>query len=178
MASPDVLPATERWPVDGVDFAVDTALGMTIRGYFDRVGGLYEVGPYGARIELVVDVTSVDTGNGIWNGLLRSTNSRALTEHPKVRFTSTHVRESWDGTLRVEGNLEVSDKVEAVEFNAAVKEGDQGLRLEVAVTLDRQRLGKAADGFGVFLPATVHVTMHFGANDARSASAPDTPRAA
>jgi polyisoprenoid-binding protein YceI len=176
--SPDVLPATNRWLFDGVDFAVDTALGMTIRGHFDRFAGSYEAGPYGTRIELAVDVASVDTENRIWNGLVRSVDSRALVEHPHLSFTSTHVREAHDGTLRVEGRLEAAGKIEPLAFDAAVKEDGHGFRLETFATIDRQRLGRPADGLGVFLPATVHVTMHFGMNDARSASAPDRPRAA
>jgi len=160
LQSTDILSATRRWLLDGVSFAVDTALGMTIRGRFDRVGGSYEVGADGARIELMIDATSVDTGNGIWDGLLRSADTRALAEHPAVRFTSTHVRDVGGGRLRVEGHLEAAGTVEPVAFDAAVTETDHGLRLEAAATIDRQRLGKSADGFAVFLPATVHLTMH------------------
>jgi polyisoprenoid-binding protein YceI len=155
-----VLPATKRWLIDGVDFAVKTSLGMTIRGRFDRVAGYYEVGTDGRRIELAVDATSVDIGNGIWDGLLRSADTRALTEDPEVRFRSTHVREEGDGRLRIEGYLEAAGKVEQVAFDAAVKEVDHGLRLEAAATIDRQRLGTSADGFAIFLPATLHITMH------------------
>jgi polyisoprenoid-binding protein YceI len=158
---PAVLGATKRRLLIGVDFAVDTALGPTIRGHFDRVGGSYEVGPDGARIELAVDVTSADIGHGMWEGLLRSAETR-LAEHPEVRFSSTRVRELGEGTLRVEGNLEAAGNVQTVAFDAAVKDADDGLRLDAAATIDRQLLGKSADRFGLFLPATAHVTMRFG----------------
>jgi polyisoprenoid-binding protein YceI len=151
---------TKRWLLDGINFEVDTALGMTIRGHFDRVGGSYEVGTDGTRIVLTADATSIDTGSGIWDGLLRSADSRALTEHPKVRFTSTQVRELGGGALRVEGHLEVACRVEPVAFDATAKEVDHGLRLEAAATIDRQRLGESAERFAVFLPATVRLTMH------------------
>jgi polyisoprenoid-binding protein YceI len=157
----DVLGATKRWLLDGLDFALDTALGLTIRGHFNRVAGSYEVGADGTRIELAVDATSVDTGNGIWDGLLRSADSRQLTEHPQVRFRSTRVRELGDGTLRVEGSLEAAGKIEPVAFDAAVKGDEQGLQLEAITTVDRHQFGKSADRFAVFLPATVHVTMRF-----------------
>jgi polyisoprenoid-binding protein YceI len=157
LPSPDVLSPT-RWSLDGLEFAVHTALGMTIRGRFDRVAGSYEVGPYGSRIELAVDPTSIDTG--IWDGLLFSTESRALSGHPQVRFTSTDIRAVGNGTLRVEGLLEGAGRVEPVAFDAAVKQVDDGLRLEAAATIDRRRLGESADRFAVFLPATAHVMMH------------------
>jgi polyisoprenoid-binding protein YceI len=159
-----ILATTRRWLVAGVDFAVDTALGMTIRGRFDRFGGSYEVGADGVRIELRVDATSIDTGNEIWDGLLRSADGPALAEHPQVGFTSTHVRDVGGGRLRVEGHLEAAGKVEPVAFDAAVTEIDGGLRLEAAATIDRQRLGKSADGFAVFLPATVHLMLHLRAS--------------
>jgi len=159
--SPDVLPATTRWLLDGLVFVVDTAAGMTIRGHFDRVGGSYEVAADGIRIEVAVDATSVDTGNRIWDGLLRSTNGRTLTESPEARFRSTQVRDLGGGRLRVEGHLEAAGKVERMAFDAVVKEVDHGLRLEAAATIDRQRLGRSADRFGIFLPARLHVTMHF-----------------
>jgi polyisoprenoid-binding protein YceI len=159
LPSPDVLPPT-RWSLDGVEFAVDTALGMTIRGRFDRVAGSYEVGPHGSRIELAVDPTSIDTRNGIWDGLLLSAGSRAVSGHPQVRFTSTDVRAVGNGALRVEGLLEGAGKVEPVAFDAAVKQVDDGLRLEAAATIDGRRLGESADRFAVLLPATAHVTMH------------------
>jgi polyisoprenoid-binding protein YceI len=157
----EASPSQKRWSLEKVDFAVDAALGMTIRGLFDRVGGAYDVGPDGIRIEVAVDVTSVDTGSGIWGGLLRSADSRALREHPRLRFTSSDVRDVGGGRLRVVGRLEAAGKVEPVAFDAAAKEVDGRLRLEAAVTIDRQRLGQGASGFAVFLPATVHLTLHF-----------------
>jgi polyisoprenoid-binding protein YceI len=158
--SPDVFEAPRRWLVDAVGFTVETALGLTIHGHFDRVGGSYEVGSEGTRIELVVDATSVDTGNGISDGLLQSADSRRLKDHPHVRFTSTRVREAGDGTLAVEGYLEAVGKVQSVAFDADAKEVDHGRQLEAAMTLDRQRLSQSAERFAVFLPATVHITAH------------------
>jgi polyisoprenoid-binding protein YceI len=139
---------------------VDTALGPTIRGRFGRVGGSYVVGAGGTTIAVAVDATSVDTGNAIWDGLLQSVDSARLADHPQVRFNSTRVSERGGGALRVEGYLEAAGKVEPLAFDAALKEADHGLRLEADFTLDRQRLGKSADRFGLFLPATVHVSLH------------------
>ena len=155
------VPATRRWPVDGVAFTVDPALGPTIRGRFDRVGGSYEVGADGIRIEVVVDATSVETGNGLWTGLLHSAEGGRLAQQPEARFRSTRVRQSGNGTLRVEGYLEAAGKTEPVAFDADVKPTDHGLELEAVATVDR--LGKSADRFAFLLPATVRVTTHFTA---------------
>lgn len=160
MQTPDLLRTEKRWLVDGLDFVVQTAQGLAIRGRFDRVGGAYEVGPDGRRIELAVDVASIDTGSGIWDGLLRSANSRRLDEHPEVRFRSTRVHDRPDGTLRVEGHLDAAGSVQPVAFDAALRELDRRLQLEAATTLDRQQLGQSVDRFASFLPATLRLTVH------------------
>jgi polyisoprenoid-binding protein YceI len=156
-----MLGTSRRWAVDGVDFAVDPALGPTIRGRFDRVGGSYEVGVGGTRIELVVDPASVDVGNGIWDGLLRRpAEGGPLADQPPVRFRSTRVSEMAGGTLHVEGLLEAAGNVEPLAFGATVNESSDGLRLEAVAPADRQWLGANADRFAFLLPATVHVTLH------------------
>lgn len=155
------VPATRRWSADGVRFAVDPALGPTIRGRFDRVGGSYEVGAAGIEIELVVDATSVEAANGLWAGLLRSAGGERLAKRPEARFRSTRVRGSGDGTLRVEGYLEAAGKTEPVAFDADVGPVDGGLELEAVARVDR--LGKSAERFAFLLPATVRITAHFTA---------------
>jgi polyisoprenoid-binding protein YceI len=154
-------PPTKRLRVDAVDFVIDPRFGPTIRGRFDRVGGSYEVGSRGTTIELVVDATSVETGNGFVNELRHSEDARRLGEQPLVRFRSTRVRDAGNGTLHVEGRVEAAGEVEPVAFDAKVQEdGQGGLRLEAVTKLDRQQLGKSADRFRFFLPATVHVAAH------------------
>ena len=72
-----------RWSIDGVEFDVETAWGLTVaRGRFDRVAGSYKVGPEGTQIELTLDARSIVTENGMWNDLLRSNELLGITEHP------------------------------------------------------------------------------------------------
>lgn len=163
-ASGGPIPAVaELWVVLAIDFAVDTVWGMTVaRGRFDRVSGSYQVGPGGAKLELTVDATSMDTGNGVWDNLLRSTDPLNVAEYPQARFTSSHIRDSGDGTLYVNGRLEAAGKVVPVEFDAAVRRVDQELRIAATATLDRHQLGKSSAQLGLILPARVHVTARFG----------------
>jgi polyisoprenoid-binding protein YceI len=156
----------ERWSIDGVDFEVATVWGLIIaRGRFDRAAGSYEIGPDGAKLELMVDAGSVGTGNGMWDNLLRSS---AIAEHPEVRFTSTRVRDSGQGRLHVEGRLEAAGKVVPVEFDAALQRVDDGLQLEAATPVDRQHLGKNGGQLGIMLPATVHVRARLVGPNAHS----------
>jgi polyisoprenoid-binding protein YceI len=160
MQSPNLLGTTRLWSVDELDFAVDTALGPTIRGRFDRVGGSYEVGGDGAKVVCAVDPASVEIGNGIWDGLLWPADRRRLAEEKPVSFRSTRISEMGDGTLHIEGVLEAAGKVEPVEFDAVVTEVDDGRRLEAVAEVDRQWLASSADRFAFLLPATAHVTLH------------------
>jgi polyisoprenoid-binding protein YceI len=156
----DRTASPKRWSIDGVDFDVDTVWGLTIaRGRFDRVAGLYEVGPEGAKIELTVDTESLVTGSGMWDTLLRSTELSGIAEHPEVRFRSTRVRDS-GGKLHVEGRLEATGKVVPVEFDAVIQRVDHGLQMEAAATVDRQQLGRSGGQLGMILPAKVHVRAH------------------
>jgi polyisoprenoid-binding protein YceI len=163
-ASGGPVPAVaELWVVLAIDFAVDTAWDMTVaRGHFDRVSGSYEVGPGGAKLELTVDVTSMDTGNGMWDNLLRSTDPLNVTEYPQARFTSSSIRDSGDGTLYVNGRLEAAGKVVPVEFDAAVQRVDQELQIAATATVDRHQLGKPSGQLGLILPARVHVRARSG----------------
>jgi polyisoprenoid-binding protein YceI len=150
--------AGERWVVVALDFAVDTALGISVgHGRFDRVRGSYEIRPGGAKLELTVDPSSIDTGNGMWDNLLRS-----AAEDPQVRFTSTHIRDSGDGTLYVNGRLEAEGKIVPVEFDAVARHVDEELQIAATATVDQQQLGKSGSQLGLFLPAKVYVRVRFG----------------
>ena len=154
----------QRWSVDGVDFDVAGAWGLTVaRGRFDHVAGMYDVGPDGTNIELMVDAGSLVTANGLWDDLLRSTEASGIAEHPEVRFTSTRVFDSGAGKLHVLGRVEAAGKVVPVEFDAVVHRVADGLELEAVAVVDEQRAGRAGAQFGMILPATVHVRAHLTA---------------
>ena len=134
-----------RWSVDGgetsVDFAVKTFWGLaTVRGRFDRFGGSYEVGPDGTKIELTIDADSLDTGNRTRDKHLRSADFFGIAEHPQVRFVSTRVRDTGDGTLHVEGGLEAAGKVVPLELDATVRQVDHGLQVEGTTTVDPSKI--------------------------------------
>ena len=151
--------ARTRWSADAdrssVDFAVKSFWGLlTVRGHFDRFSGSYEVGPDGSRIELTIDADSLDTGNAKRDEHLRATDFFAVAEHPQVRFASTRVRESGDGTLRVEGDLHAAGKVVALDLDATVAQLDDGrLEIEATTTVDQRSLGMSERPAGHDPPA-------------------------
>jgi polyisoprenoid-binding protein YceI len=157
--------ATTRWIVDrdgsAVEFTVKILWGLgSVHGRFDRFDGWYELRPDGTnRIELAIEAASVDTGNRSRDRHLRASDFFDADEHPRVRFTSTRVRDASDGTLHVEGSLEAAGEVVPLEFDAAVQQVDRGLRAEATTTVDPRRFGMKSGRFGYAPPATLHVKV-------------------
>ena len=124
-----------RWDVDraatSVDFAVKTFWGlMTVRGRFNRFDGSYEVAPVGTRIQLTVEADSLDTGNTTRDKHLRGDDFFHVGEHPRLRFTSTRVRDLGYGKVEIEGDLEAAGKSEPLAFDATVTPTPAGLQIE------------------------------------------------
>ena len=69
-----------------------------------------------------------------------------------MRFTSTRVRDAGDGTLHVEGDLEAAGKVVPLEFDATVKQVDDGLEVEATTTVDQRQLGMSSGQLGMIRP--------------------------
>lgn len=151
-----------RWAVDrdntSVEFTVKTFWGlMTVHGRFHRFDGSYEIGD-DAKIELTIDVDSVDTGNTTRDKHLRSDDFFHLAEHPQIRFTSTRVDHLDDGTLQVQGNLEAAGNVAPLEFAATVQRLENELQVETTTTVDQRELGMSSGRLGMIRrPATLHV---------------------
>jgi polyisoprenoid-binding protein YceI len=162
-ASEQSAAVTNRWYVEpdqsSVDFAVKTFWGLvTVRGRFGRFDGAYELGPDGTTIELTIDADSLDTGNRTRDKHLRSDDFFGVDEHPQVRFTSTRVRHTGDGRLRVDGDLEVAGEVVPLQFDATVEPVDGGLRVEATTAVDQRRLGMSSGQLRMIRPpATLHV---------------------
>jgi polyisoprenoid-binding protein YceI len=155
--------APMRWSIDrdetSVEFTVKTFWGlMTVHGRFDRFDGAYEDGPDGTKIELTIDADSLDTGNRTRDKHLRSTDFFDITEHPRVRFTSTHVHHVTSRILHVVGRLEAAGKVVPLEFAATVRQLGDALEVEATTTVDQRRLGMSSGRLGMIRPpATLHV---------------------
>jgi polyisoprenoid-binding protein YceI len=156
--------APPRWAVDpqksSVEFAVKTFWGLaTVRGRFERFDGGYDAGPAGQSIKLTIDAGSLDTGNGKRDEHLRSADFFHIADHPQVRFTSTRVRSTGDGTLHVAGDLEAAGVVVPLEFDAVTREVGEELEVEAAPTVDPRRFGMSAGHLGMIRPpARLHIT--------------------
>jgi len=168
--------ASTLWRVDPdltvVDFAVKTFWGLiTVRGRFDRFDGWYEVGPDGASIELTIDARSVNTGNRTRDRHLRSADFFNVAEYPLVRFTSTRVRHTGDGTLRVEGNLEAAGTAIPLQFDASMEQVEGELEIDAAPAVDLRDLGMSRGHLAMIRPtAKLHARARLSNNDQKRRS--------
>jgi len=170
--------APPRWAVDpqksSVEFAVKTFWGLaTVRGHFERFDGGYDADPAGQSIELTIDAGSLDTGNGKRDEHLRSADFFHVADHPQVRFTSTRVRNTGDGTLQVEGGLEAAGVVVPLKFDASVRNVGEELEVEAAPTVDPRQFGMSAGHLGMIRsPARLHITARLSETRAHTEQAP------
>jgi polyisoprenoid-binding protein YceI len=155
--------ATKRWSLDptrsSVEFAVCTFWGLgTVRGHFDRFDGFYEADPADAKMELTVDADTIDTGNDTRDEHLRSWDFFDVVRHPHVRFTSTEVVDTGDGTLRIAGTLEAAGETLPVELEATVQQIGEELEIEASTTVNQRGFDMSNGPFKMIrTPATVHV---------------------
>jgi polyisoprenoid-binding protein YceI len=164
MTTTAIEQATTRWAVDpkatSVGFDVKTFWGLaTVHGRFDGFSGSYETGPEGTTIELTIDADSLDTGNKTRDRHLRSSSFFHATEHPRLRFASTRVREVGNGVVHVGGRLEAAGTSVWLEFPAIVRPVGDGLEIEATTTVDQQELGMSNGPLSMIRrPVTLHVT--------------------
>jgi len=155
--------ATQRWTIDHgastVDFAVKTFWGLlTVRGWFDRYDGYYQVGPDGTEIELTIEADSLDTDNPMRDTHLRAEDFFHVVLHPQVRFRSTRVSELGDGLLRIDGTLAVTGTTVPVQLDATLERIGDDLQIEGTTEVDQRQFVMSDEQLGMIRrPATLHV---------------------
>src|SRR5262252_1309537 len=100
------------WTVDPthaeVAFAVKHLMIATTRGRFGTVQGtveLDEANATAARIDVTIDVSSIDTRQEQRDNHLRSADFFDAQNHPAMHFASTRVEGDINGEFRVFGDL-------------------------------------------------------------------------
>ena len=97
-------------------FVARHAMVTKVRGQFGAFEGTASIDtstPANSKIDLTVDVTSVDTGNGDRDGHLKSGDFFDTETYPSIRFVSTDVtRDGADWAIT--GDLTIKDQTKSV----------------------------------------------------------------
>lgn len=155
-----VLSAAERWRLDPdfstAEFRVATYWGLsTVYGRFTRLdGGIDSVA---GRMWLVIDATSLDTGNARRDRHLGSADFFDCEHHPHIEFVSSTDIGDRDEQIRVVGDLTAAGRRVRLELEPTVEERGDRLIIEATTTIDQRELGMTYRRFGIRVPATVRL---------------------
>jgi polyisoprenoid-binding protein YceI len=159
------MSTTTRWVLDparsSAEFRVPHFWGLAkVTGHFDRIDGWLEEGDNGfARLELVIDAASVNTGNDKRDEHLRGADFFDTDRHPDVHFVSSQVTSTDDGELRVHGELRAGGERVALQLRPSVGQVDDRIEVDASTTVDQRELGMTWSPLGVTRTPTV-LTVH------------------
>lgn len=113
-------------------FAVRHAMVTTVRGSFKEFSGTAHIdtaNPAASKVDIAIEVKSVDTGNADRDGHLATGDFFDAETYPQITFTSTGVERPDDETWLISGDLTIKD-------------------VSKPVTIEFEQTGSARDPFG------------------------------
>ncbi|MGW0500205.1 YceI family protein [Streptomyces sp. NPDC003007] len=120
------LPPPGPWTVDPVHSSVAAVaqhLGISsVHGRFTEFAGSIEIAPDDvteSRVEAVIRAASVDTGNGMRDGHLRSPDFLDVERFPEITFRSTGLTATGSDRWTVHGELGMHGVVRPVDLDLA-----------------------------------------------------------
>jgi polyisoprenoid-binding protein YceI len=122
LATPQV--STTTWNIDAAhsvaEFKVKHMMISNVKGQFAKVSGvltLDESNLANSRVDALIEVSSVATGDPQRDAHLKSADFFDVEKFPTMSFKSTNVSVVGDGELAVEGNLSIRDITRKVTFS-------------------------------------------------------------
>jgi polyisoprenoid-binding protein YceI len=118
--------ATTTWQIDpahnNVEFAVRHLMISTVKGRFGKVEGTIEVDeerPETAKIDVAIDVGSIDTRQEQRDAHLRSPDFFDVANYPAMRFVSKRIEGDPRGSFKVIGDLTIRGTTREVTLDVA-----------------------------------------------------------
>ena len=118
---------TTTWTVDPthaeVGFAVKHLMIATVRGRFGTVEGtvvMNEIEPAKSKIDVAIDVTSIDTRQEMRDNHLRSPDFFDVATHPKMHFVSKKIVGDITDEFKVIGDLTIRGNTHDVTLDVTL----------------------------------------------------------
>jgi polyisoprenoid-binding protein YceI len=130
-----------------VGFAVRHMGIATVRGSFQEFAGRIDATGGAPTLEGTVQVASITTGDEQRDGHLLSPEFFDVERHPEIRFHSTASEVADDGSIRLNGEIEIKGVTRPIELVGTVAEGgtdpwgNERIGFEVETELDRREFG-------------------------------------
>lgn len=169
---------TGTWDIDpvhsDVSFTVKHLMLSKVRGHFDRFSGEIVTGelPEDSSVTATIELDSVNTGNEMRDGDIRSENFLDVQHHPSMSYRSTAVRRDGDGYV-IDGELTLHGVTRAVplalEFNGFGPDPYGGFRSGYTATgtVNRSEFGvdinMPMDGGGVVVSDKIQLRIEIEA---------------
>jgi polyisoprenoid-binding protein YceI len=138
-----------EWVLDGsrsrVSFRSSSLWGLIkVKGQFTGLRGAGHVDSSGdVRGELVIDASSVETGNKKRDQHLRSEDFFAVSKYPEIVFELSQLAPGTDRSL-LSGTLRIIGSSQPLDLAVEIRDQDpSGLTLHAEPTVDRSRWGVA-----------------------------------
>jgi polyisoprenoid-binding protein YceI len=181
--------ALTKWDIDSahssIDFSVRHMLVSKVRGRFTKWTGTLEIDERDlsrSKIEVDIDVASVDTHEAQRDIHLRSNDFFAVEQYPRMTFKSKRVEEKGTDRLAVTGDLTIRgttrEVVLDVERGGIVARDPWGKRragFAATALIDRKEFGvsfnQVLDQGGVALGEKVSISIEIEATTVAEASA-------
>jgi polyisoprenoid-binding protein YceI len=135
------------WVLDGsrssIRFRSSSLWGLIkVKGTFTGLRGEAHIDPTGAvRGQLIVDASSVETGNKKRDNHLRSADFFKVDQHPEIVFELNAVEPGSD-QHRLGGTLHIIGNSRPLDLAAQIQDQDEsGLTLHAETTVDRSQWG-------------------------------------
>ncbi|MFJ5729295.1 YceI family protein [Streptomyces paradoxus] len=120
------LPPPGPWTIDPVHSSVAAVaqhLGISsVHGRFTEFSGSFEIAPDDvtkSRVEAVIRAASIDTGNGMRDGHLKSPDFLDVERFPEITFRSTGLTAAGSDRWTVHGDLGMHGVVRPVDLDLA-----------------------------------------------------------
>jgi polyisoprenoid-binding protein YceI len=116
----------------------------TVRGAFRKFNGTIDATADAPRLEGVVEVASVDTGDENRDGHLQAPDMFDAAQYPQITFHSTATEVTADGSIKLNGEITIKSVTRPIELTGQVAEGgedpwgNQRIGFEVSGKIDRR----------------------------------------
>jgi polyisoprenoid-binding protein YceI len=162
--TPDTPPALAgSWLVDPqashARFLARTLVGLVgTPGRFRSVSGNLVVDEAGTVGTLVIDASSIDTGNRIRDRHLRSRDFFDARRHPQLRYEARSISSQEPGSARIEGELIVAGVRLLLPLDVALNAGADGV-IEIACHTEVDRVALGIRGARGMVPRAVELQI-------------------
>jgi polyisoprenoid-binding protein YceI len=162
--TPDTPPVQSgRWVVDPqashARFVASTLAGLAkTPGRFRALSGHLDVDHARAAGALVIDSSSIDTGNRMRDRHLRSRDFFDVKRHPQVRYEAHSISSQDPGRARIEGELIVADTCTPLPLDVTMHAPTDGV-VELACHTEVDRVALGIRGARGMVPRAVQLDV-------------------